>query len=363
MGNFGKSFAEAFAASNKIGESILKGAEKGSELQVKKNKIDKAIQSIDKFSSQFGDTVNPEERSLIDKAIQTTKDNVSSDIIDPKNWQENLSSNIKLLRESSGVLTKEQKLKDTQQFRLQVNQLDAMGGGIGPEFVKDYKDKIGFNMQPQLEAGRGIPYIDNEGKKGWRVLSQQEWRNKVKTGVFEPSEIEYLQKLSQEHLGWQNVLSKLEEAGITADDFKKSGKFEFETINTPIGPLSIPARYKLAAQYMENPKYSAASAMLEQAFQAFRSRVTGAQAGERELEYLRTIIPSLKDKPEVFFEITKSLMDNDKKAFQERLDIYDAAGRNTSEMRKLMKTDNTINSGIDINDESVIDSFLKSKGF
>src|SRR3990167_2206612 len=87
------------------------------------------------------------------------------------------------------------------------------------------------------------------------------------------------------------------------------------------------------------PKYTALKKKIERAFQAFRSRVTGAQAATSELKLLRPLIASLKDRPEVFFQTIKDLQFEANRAGETRLDIYRRAGRDISQFQGLFNID------------------------
>ena len=233
-------------------------------------------------------------------------------------------------------VTREDRLakeSDIRQRRFEVENLLAAGGEIGDKEVEEAEKSLLQNLKPQLEAGRGIATIDKDnGERKWRVLSQQEWNNKISMGKFDSSEIEHLQNIRQEHRAWTNVKDRLASLGINP---ASAGKIEYDIVNSPIGPFSIPARFNLLAQYSQDPKYTAVKKDIELAFQAFRKRVTGAQASDRELKMLRPLIASLKDRPEVFFEIVNNAIENDEIAFNDRLDLYKKAGRDISQFEGL----------------------------
>jgi len=221
-------------------------------------------------------------------------------------------------------LSEEQKLR---QSRYEFDRIRDFGGEIDDEGIKTLNKTIGADITPQLEAGRGIPSINREtGKRTWRVLSDKEWAEKLPKRL-EATEIEHLQKLQTERRAWEEVKSGLEELGITANT---AGKIEFDVVNSPIGPISIPARFNLAGQYLQDPKYTALKKKIERSFQAFRNRVTGAQASDKELERLRPLIASLKDRPEVFFATIDDLSREAGVVAKDRLDVYKRAGRDIS---------------------------------
>jgi hypothetical protein len=221
-------------------------------------------------------------------------------------------------------LSGEQKLR---QSRFEFDRLRDFGGEIDDDGIKKLNETLGADIQSQLDAGRGVPSINKEtGKRTWRVLSEKEWAEKLPKRL-EATEIEYLQKLQTERRAWSEVENGLGELGITANT---AGKIEFDVVNSPIGPLSIPAKFNLAGQYMQDPKYTALKKKVERAFQAFRNRVTGAQASDKELEKLRPLIASLKDRPGTFFATINDLSRESSVVAKDRLDVYDRAGRDIS---------------------------------
>src|SRR3990167_3443335 len=246
-----------------------------------------------------------------------------------------------------GRLEEEQGLR---QKRFQFDRLDNFGGEINQEGIDDTNKTLGFDITPELEAGRGIPTIDRDGNRRYRVLSQEEWKRKVAEGKWDNTEIEHMQKIKDETTKWDDVVNGLSELGITADT---AGKIEFDVVNSPIGPLSIPARFNLAGQYMQDPKYTALKKKIERAFQAFRSRVTGAQAATSELKLLRPLIASLKDRPEVFFQTIKDLQFEENRAGETRLDIYRRAGRDISQFQGLFNIDETIPTSAGTGNQSI----------
>lgn len=223
-------------------------------------------------------------------------------------------------------LGKEQELR---QKRFKIDNLLKLGGEVGDEEIKETEEVLTQDLTSELEAGRGIPRIDKDtGERKWRILSNQEWQRKIQQGKFDASEIEHLQTIRSENRAWYNVVDRLKEMGI---DPSTAGDIEFDVVNSPIGTLSIPARFNLAAQYSQDPRYTAVKRDIELAFQAFRKRVTGAQASDRELKMLRPIIASFKDRPEVFFQTVQNSIENTEIAFNDRLDVYRAAGRDTTQ--------------------------------
>lgn len=219
-------------------------------------------------------------------------------------------------------------------MRFRFTSLMSTGGGADEETLDLIEQELGQDLRPQLEAGRGVPSLDEKGNRRWRVLSDQEWQRKVSQGKFAPTEIEHLQNTRAEHRAWTNVLNRLESIGINPET---AGKVEFDTVNSPIGPLSIPARFNIVAQFKQDPRYTSVKRDIELAFQAFRKRVTGAQASDRELRMLRPLLASLTDRPQVFFETIRTALENTEIAFEDRVDIYARAGRDVSQFENFFQ--------------------------
>ena len=106
---------------------------------------------------------------------------------------------------------------------------------------------------------------------------------------------------------------------------------------TPIGIISLPARFNLLGQVTEDPKYTAVKRDIEQAFQQFRKTTTGAQASDKELRMLRPLVASLTDKPEVFFETINNRIQNIEFNYNDRLNLYKAAGRSTDNFEGILE--------------------------
>ncbi len=120
-----------------------------------------------------------------------------------------------------------------------------------------------------------------------------------------------------------------------------------EEVKDEIGPTKI-AAYKgsmsnLIAQY-KNPKLQVLKAEVEKAFQLYRKETTGAQASDKELQMLRPNLPSLSERPEVFFGKINQTIAGTSRAKDVLLDTLDKAGY---DMGKLLEgtTETTTNNG------------------
>lgn len=215
-------------------------------------------------------------------------------------------------------------------LRNDFSSLVNVGGAVDDKQIERFNKQLGFDLNPQLEEGRGEPLVNRRtGKRRWRVLSNKEWDNKVSQGKFSPTEIEHLQTHQQERRAWTNVKERLQVLGVDENALASSGDISFQAVNSPIGVLSLPARFNLVGQFSKDPRFTAIKKDIELAFQAFRKRVTGAQASDRELKLLRPLLASLKDRPKVFFATVDNQIENIEDSFRDRLDIYRRAGRNT----------------------------------
>jgi len=251
-------------------------------------------------------------------------------------------------------LAKEQELRD---FRNDFNSRMELGLPISDNEIPRINQNLGTDFKKLLESGRGVPYYDeNTGERKWRVKSQKEFEQDITNQKWDSSEIEHLNKINDEYISWKNVEQRLSTIGISKDKVAELGQIQFKTVNSPMGPISLPAKFNLYGQYAQDPKYTAIKADIESAFQSFRIRVTGAQASDKELKNLRPVIASLKDNPAVFFARLENQMANLEDAYNGRLSMYQNAGR---------KVDNFIgklgNKNIGLSDNNESSSELKTK--
>jgi hypothetical protein len=237
-----------------------------------------------------------------------------------------MRDNMKLKVE--GAVSKEQRLQKQQQL----NNVRMYGGEINDEQMKT----LGVDMHNYAKAGGAVRVLGKDGKPVWEVMPYESFKTKVAQGKWAPAEIKDFQASVVENNQWKNVLKVADELGIGEKDMQYLGEIEFDPINTPYGTFSIPARFNTFAQYAKDPKYTGLKRQIETAFQAFRKRVTGAQAGEKELVYLRQIMPDLKDRPEVFFTVIKQLMKDNVSELNAKLEAYKAFGRDTSQLEVFM---------------------------
>jgi hypothetical protein len=230
----------------------------------------------------------------------------------------------------AGAISKEERLKKGQEL----NNLRMYGGEVDDQRLK----ALGADMESFAKAGGARPVI-KDGKRVWQVMPYESFKAKVQQGKWDSGERKDFQAYIAENQQWKNVLKTADELGIGEDDLAYLGEIEFEDLNTPYGVMSLPARFNTYAQFTKDPKYTTMKREIETAFQAFRKRVTGAQAGEKELVYLRQIMPDLKDRPEVFFATIKQLIEDNRAELDAKLRAYQAFGRDTSELEKFLEVE------------------------
>lgn len=201
-----------------------------------------------------------------------------------------------------------------------------------------------FNYDPEIVAMTyGLPYQTNKetGERSVVIPSQKILDNRAAAQIITPKEIEYFDTIIDARQTMQEVVSGLADLGIAEENFTKAFNVKSENVNSPLGPLSIPARFDLAGQYAKDPKYTALKSKLERAFQKYRKVITGAQASQKELNMLRPLITSFTQRPGVFFENARTLINENDRMLDTRLALMEGVGRNTTKIRS--KIDNIIN--------------------
>lgn len=170
------------------------------------------------------------------------------------------------------------------------------------------------------------------------LLPEREYKRVIEEGTFTPKEQEQIRNTAEEINSWGRIVRRLDNIGIKEDE--NIGKVVFKKTDSPflreMGIVSIPARFDLAKQFKSNPEYAAVARDIELAFQKFRTRVTGAQASDKEIQRLRTVIAKLSDRPEVFFKTIKNFMENGKEDYDILLETKRRTGRDTSRWETLL---------------------------
>lgn len=320
-------------------QSLAQGVAKGlEEQQIAMREQRKAEEQQKKAMEQF--SALEKSGYKIKRKITSSdgKISVSAEVIDPEQ-----SKRDEIDRMAEERKQREQELRD---FRKDFETTISFGGGVGDEQIKRFSEGLGADIKSQIEGGRGEAYYDDTGTRKWRILSQEEWAKKVNLGAFTPAEVDDINKISKENRDWNRVVDRLSEQGLTEESL--SGAFEpkgTEMITTPVGVFSIPARFELAKQFADDPRYLAVARDLEAAFQSFRTRITGAQASDREIQRLREILPKLTDNPRQFFQSIRNLVANSEQDFNDRLDVYRRAGRNTEQFESLLQNRGGMSTG------------------
>ena len=173
---------------------------------------------------------------------------------------------------------------------------------------------------------------------------------------------------AEEINAWGRVKKRMADIGITSEYLidEKTGKSKinvvFEKTDNPIlrelGYFSIPARFEIARQFADDPRLAAVARDVQLAFQKFRTRVTGAQASDKEIERLSKIMVQLKDQPEVFFQTINNFMDNSREDFDVQLSIKESFGRDVKQFRGMLDDlPSTKTTDIQLGDEQLLKEF------
>lgn len=237
------------------------------------------------------------------------------------------------------TLRKHERLEEQQQRitrQDKIANLKDFGGSVTDEKIKD----LGIDFEMYSLSGGAEP-INTKTGRVWKVLPRKDYDRKVSEKKFTTEEEKFFTNISDENTRWTGVIRELGNLGITKDtanqfdSLGKIGKIGLEAFNSPFGVISLPARFDLVGQYAKDPKYTAVKRAIEQAFQAFRKRTTGAQASDREIKILREIMPALQDRPSVFFSTIELMLQENNNVATERLKLYRAFGRDISQLEEL----------------------------
>lgn len=236
----------------------------------------------------------------------------------------------------------------------------------------------GFKTDPNLlqAAQRNVYALDDQGNLSLvnqiggkdivkqlpqsteQIAEKAKARGNVKAQYFQEGEITDIRNLNDLKVNISMLKEDLKSLDIVPGKF---GEIQEETINSPMGPISVPARFNLAGQYMKDPKYTAAKNKMERLFQSYRKVITGAQASDKELRMLRPLIASFKDRPEVFFANLDSTENEANALLTSRFDMYDAFGRDTTKLRELYTSDSNKNKGTETNSDSKVGGSFQGK--
>ena len=205
--------------------------------------------------------------------------------------------------------------------------------GLDQEDIDIYKED-NIDVNSMIDSGRAIRRSDGRVD----ILDDANYQRMIAEGKLTPGEQEQITDTVTEANAWGRVVKKFQDIGVTEGEVFD---VEFEETDDPflreLGIFSIPARFKIARQFRDDPRLEGISRDIELAFQAFRKRVTGVQAGERELKYLREIMPSLTDQPKVFFNVIRNFMSRANEDLNVLLNTKEATGRNVDQFRNLLE--------------------------
>lgn len=227
---------------------------------------------------------------------------------------------------------------------------------------KVYKVGSG-NELTQVGEVPGNAEVFKESLTAEDISAREGARKGATEKFFKEPEIADLRDISDTRDTLSEVRSGLDELGIK--DITKFGGVEMETVDSNLGPISIPARFNLVGQYAKDPKYTAIKSKLERAFNKYRKIITGAQASNQELGTLRKSFAAFTDRPEVFFENLGSLEKETNRMLGTRFDLYDAVGRDTSKLRKLYQKEDSggdSKTKFDADKEARYQAWKKSQG-
>lgn len=238
-------------------------------------------------------------------------------------------------------LSKEQGLRD---LKNDFNALISTGGVLDRDQMNRFTENLGYNISPddEIASGRVSKIMLPGGKTGYRVLPDKVYSRLIEEGKFTPEEQKHIRTIAEEHNAWTRVIDRFNDIGVSPSG--PIGEVRFEKTNNlflrELGVVSIPARFELARQFAGDPKYQALAREVEIAFQKFRTRVTGAQASDKEIARLRQVIAKLTDQPGVFFETIDAFQKDSLDDFRTLLDIKETFGRDTSQFRGLINQGN-----------------------
>lgn len=327
-----------FSAFQSLANGISVGMEeerqRKKQVQQENEYLQRQIKMIDEFNnSQAGklqqQTIIKNDADISEIAPMVQKASITL------NAQGKPSVTISEIENPTIKIKREQRLERQNQ----INQLKSFGGVLTDNQMKDFSQSLGFDLSAEQSTGRVEAFIDPvDNQKKFKVLDQTEYNAKVSQGKLAPSEIDYVKSATEELSNWKSVLNSMYEQGMSPEDLTKAfGSLETIDVQSPLGVFSIPARFTLAQQFAENPKYITIARDLEKAFASFRKRITGAQASDKEIQYLRKIMPALTDNPAQFFASMEDNIGDVSRTLNDTLDVYKRAGRNVDEYETLIK--------------------------
>ena len=213
--------------------------------------------------------------------------------------------------------------------QLEIMNIKETGITLDEGELQAESERLNRDFNAQIEAF-GIPAtIDKDGNRSYNIPPQKELERRIATRSFAPAEVEHLNDIDIVGNDMAKLVGDLRAMGMTPQDGA--------SLFSDLGKLSLPARSDILGQYMKGPEFTDAKRRLERVFQRYRKIITGAQASDKELKTIRPLITAFTDQPEVFFATAESLVSEARRAFNTRLDLYQAAGRDVTKMRGLLE--------------------------
>jgi hypothetical protein len=325
-----------------------KRAQKDKIEQLKvKNKFtaEKSFYDLQKESAKYGFEPANNRKDLIkqistgaaeDRELKRKKDIRDEEHLQQRKKETNISERRQDLKELTTSLNK------IGQFSTSFSDAEIEEIVDDPELRSDLPFSADDIWAMQLN-GRAEPYYIGEEEnreKRWRVLSDKEFQTKIDTGVIKPTELEHMQLISAENRAWNDVYDTMEQLGITKKEqiAQFMDGIQWEEVMGPMGFVSIPARVKWTRQFMNEPRYHALAQRIEEAFNAYRKRITGVQAGMQEISWLRSVKPLLSNNPAQFFASLENQIAITETQFNDRVQLYENAGRDVSKFKGILET-------------------------
>lgn len=236
--------------------------------------------------------------------------------------------------------SKEKRLDRQARF----NYIKNQGGVLKGKDIDVIPEEYGTDAEALVAEGRAERILQ-EGKPALRIKSDGRFNALIQQGRILPAEEEDLSTGIAVDDSFNSIVEDMNKLGIKSpEEIGNYFQVQYEQVKNPffaeIGPLSIPAKFKVARQLSGDPKRMAQldniSAKLERTFQLYRKKITGSQAGLQELKALRELFPSLKNRPEALFSLMSGIKDENARQIGIKLDSMEAVGRDVGKYRDLI---------------------------
>lgn len=230
---------------------------------------------------------------------------------------------LELRKQREERLQKQYELTKTREFggRISLEEIDNNEQGI------DFNSLIeGYGLTPKTNPGTGEKFYD--------IPSDIERREITKRGTISTKEMEYLDNYMNLIDGTDETIKSLQDLGVVS--ISDIGTIKTEMVENPnFGPVSMPARFDLLAQYKKDPKYKIIKDKLDRLFQVYyRKPVTGQQAGAKELELLRRAFASFTQRPQILVGDLQEISNEANRAVDNRLNSMKNVGRDISKFEE-----------------------------